>query len=61
MDLLVLYPALLAVLFYGGTHYGIPAQPFVMLYFACGLLRLAAKAHLLPLTAPLDKANVLGV
>ena len=52
MDLLILYPALLAVVFYGGTRYGMPAQPFIMLYCACGLLWLAAKARLLPSRAP---------
>ena len=48
VDLLIVYPALLAVIFYGGTRYGMPAQPFIMLYCACGLLRLAAKVNLPP-------------
>ena len=61
MDLLILYPALLAVVFYGGTRYGMPAQPFIMLYCACGLLWLAAKAHLLPMPTPLDNGSSVGV
>ena len=46
--LLVLYPALLTVIFYGGTRYGMPAQPFIMLYCAQGMIWLTARANLLP-------------
>ena len=52
MDLLILYPAALAVVFYGGTRYGMPAQPFVMLYCAVGLLTAGRQAKLAALTVP---------
>jgi len=43
VHMMIVYPALLTVVFYGGTRYGLVVQPFLMLFAAEALIALASR------------------
>lgn len=45
VGMLILYPTLMAIAFYGGTRYGLAVQPFLMLFAAEAVRNLLASAY----------------